>query len=153
MRAKFLAYWFYIGLLLIQVQGQKPTSDEYDYIVVGGGSAGGALAVELARAGYQTLLMEAGPAHLGPNSKTPGLWLRAAEDPDISFEFFTKVYEENTTQYQEANFYPRVGALGGCSIHNAMIAMYPNKRDFDLLVRLTKDSSFEESNMRKCTLS
>ena len=37
-----------------------PAAASYDYIVVGSGPGGGPLAADLARAGYSTLLIEAG---------------------------------------------------------------------------------------------
>ncbi|KAL1914543.1 uncharacterized protein VTP21DRAFT_8168 [Calcarisporiella thermophila] len=124
-------------------------STEYDYVVVGGGSAGGVLAVELAKRGQSVLLMEAGPMHVSNFTSTPLLFLRAVEDPKISFSFFPKIYAEETTQYQGETFYPRVGALGGCSIHNGMIAVYPKQEDFDKLVEVTGDESFKEPAMRE----
>ncbi|KAL1914493.1 uncharacterized protein VTP21DRAFT_8207 [Calcarisporiella thermophila] len=150
-------YIFWIFILLFakikgQIEGKAASYDtlpEYDYIVVGGGSSGGLVAVELAKAGFSVLLMEAGPLHVSDASRTPLFYPLATEDPEISFSFFPKIYSEGTTQYQGETFYPRVGALGGCSIHNAMIAVYPKKQDFDTLVEITGDKSFEERKMRE----
>ncbi|KAL1923870.1 uncharacterized protein VTP21DRAFT_6905 [Calcarisporiella thermophila] len=122
---------------------------EYDYIIVGGGSAGGLVAIQLAKAGFSTLLMEAGPAHVDKNVTVPLFYTHADEDPAISFSFFPNKYIENSTQYQGKVFYSRVGAFGGCSIHNALNIVYPSKRNFDSLVRLTGDQTFSESNMRE----
>src|SRR5947209_1365047 len=44
--------------------------------------------------------------------------------------------------------YPRAGTLGGCTAHNAMITLYPDNRDWDNLVALTGDQSFNSTAMR-----
>src|SRR5688500_14300230 len=53
----------------------------YEYIVVGSGAGGGPLAVQLARAGHRTLLLEAGD-YTGPNLTydIPAFHPRATED-------------------------------------------------------------------------
>ncbi|KAI9291438.1 alcohol oxidase, partial [Neoconidiobolus thromboides FSU 785] len=123
----------------------------YDYIVVGGGSAGGMAAMRLAKYGYKTLLIEAGPEpEPGPasyNITTAGISFRATEDPKISFDFSVKHYPEITGIRQNV-FYPRVGGLGGCSLHHAQIEMYPQKQDFDQLKSLTGNAVFEEATFR-----
>ncbi|KAK9759568.1 hypothetical protein K7432_017310, partial [Basidiobolus ranarum] len=93
---------------------------EYDYIVVGSGAGGGPLASRLALAGYKTLLIEAGPDYISPNITIPASSLSATEDPNISWDYFIKQFPESTGQRQHV-WYPRVGGLGGCTIHNAMI--------------------------------
>ena len=45
--------------------------------------------------------------------------------------------------------YPRTGTLGGCTAHNALIAVYPHQSDFDNIATLTGDSSWSADNMRK----
>ena len=45
--------------------------------------------------------------------------------------------------------YPRAGALGGCTAHNAMITVYPHEADWDDVARLTGDDSWSSRNMRK----
>ncbi|KAL1917110.1 uncharacterized protein VTP21DRAFT_5308 [Calcarisporiella thermophila] len=144
----FLYLWL-VFISCAEVLDEKPGIREYDYIVVGGGTAGGTLAVELAKAGYSTLLIEGGPWHTSVNDTVPAFCVRAFEDPDIGSEFFPRIYAENDTQHQDTAFYPRVGALGGCSIHNGMTAVYPNKRDFDTLVKATGDETFDEPHMRE----
>ncbi|KAJ9053676.1 hypothetical protein DSO57_1021959 [Entomophthora muscae] len=130
-----------VGYILASVQG------EYDYIVVGSGTGGGTVAAELANSGFYTLLIEAGPERLSPYSTTPAFNAIASEDRDISFGFDVKHFTSGTLA-DKTYFYPRVGALGGCSIHNTMIALYPVESDFTAMVEATGDSGFNEENMR-----
>ncbi|KAI9291649.1 FAD/NAD(P)-binding domain-containing protein, partial [Neoconidiobolus thromboides FSU 785] len=120
----------------------------YDYIVVGGGSAGGMAAIRLAKYGFKTLLIEAGPEpEITYNISVPAFSPRGSEDEKISYEFFVKHYAESTNLRQNV-FYPRVGALGGCSMHHAQIAVYPQSRDFEMLYQLTGNPVFKEANFR-----
>ncbi|CAI6342250.1 unnamed protein product [Periconia digitata] len=45
--------------------------------------------------------------------------------------------------------YPRAGTLGGCSAHNAMIAIYPFNSDWEGIATLTGDSTWSAKNMRE----
>lgn len=45
-------------------------------------------------------------------------------------------------------YYPRTGALGGCSRHNALFSMQPYEMDWDDMVELTGDNSYNSTNMR-----
>lgn len=45
--------------------------------------------------------------------------------------------------------YPRSGALGGCTAHNAMITVYPHNDDWSYIEGMTGDSSWSPENMRK----
>ncbi|KAI1846333.1 hypothetical protein JX265_010917 [Neoarthrinium moseri] len=46
-------------------------------------------------------------------------------------------------------YYPRTGALGGCSRHNALFSMQPYEMDWDDMAELTGDASYNSSNMRQ----
>ncbi|KAJ9063012.1 hypothetical protein DSO57_1004642 [Entomophthora muscae] len=128
---------FILGLIL------NVFCSEFDYIVVGSGPGGGTVATELAIKGFKTLLIEAGSDHWKPNQFTPGLHATAALDPETSFGFDVK-HSLNNVSY----FYPRAGALGGCIVHNAMLSIYPNTRDFELMHNTTGDEEWLEKNMR-----
>mgnify|MGYP003624101576 CR=1 FL=1 len=45
--------------------------------------------------------------------------------------------------------YPRVGSLGGCSSHNALVTIYPYRSDWQYIRDLTGDDSWSPDNMRK----
>ena len=50
---------------------------------------------------------------------------------------------------QKGTLYPRAGTLGGCTAHNALIAVYPHQSDFEYIASLTGDDSWAPDNMRK----
>ena len=45
-------------------------------------------------------------------------------------------------------YYPRTGALGGCSMHNALITIYPQDDDWSYIQQLTGDASWAPDRMR-----
>ncbi|KAJ9064338.1 hypothetical protein DSO57_1031804 [Entomophthora muscae] len=118
---------------------------EYDYVVVGSGPGGGTVAVDLAKAGFSTLLIEAGPDHSSEITSIPAMHFSSSEDPNTSLDFTVHHYDKDDGGY----FYPRAAALGGCSVHNAMITLYPNTRDFQEMVNITGDRGWSEESMRK----
>lgn len=147
----------------------------YEFIVVGSGAGGGPLAARLAMAGHKTLLIEAGDDHGDNHNYTvPAYSALASEDETMSWNFFVRHYAEEARQardykttYETADggeytgltppegsimkgiLYPRTGTLGGCTAHNALIAIYPYRSDFDYIARLTGDSSWSADNMRE----
>jgi choline dehydrogenase len=49
----------------------------------------------------------------------------------------------------KGTLYPRTGTLGGCTAHNALIAVYPHQSDFEYIASMTGDDSWSAANMRK----
>ncbi|KAH7014284.1 GMC oxidoreductase [Microdochium trichocladiopsis] len=45
--------------------------------------------------------------------------------------------------------YPRTGALGGCTVHNALLMVQATKKDWDDIAATTGDASWSASNMRQ----
>ncbi|KAH8896583.1 choline dehydrogenase [Thozetella sp. PMI_491] len=147
----------------------------YEYIVVGSGAGGGPLAARLALAGHKTLLIEAGDDQgQNINYTVPAYSAKVSEDEALAWNFFVRHYADDARQardykttYRTADgslytglqppanstmlgtLYPRTGSLGGCTSHNAMIAVYPYKSDFDNIANLTGDASWSADNMRK----
>lgn len=146
----------------------------YEYIVVGSGAGGGPVAARLALAGHKTLLIEAGDDQGSDvNYTVPAYNAKASEDPALSWNFFVHHYADDARQaldykttYEtpdggeyigldpppgstlKGTLYPRTGTLGGCTAHNAMVAIYPDESDFEYIANLTGDSSWSPANMR-----
>jgi choline dehydrogenase len=129
-----------------------------EFIVVGSGAGGGPLAANLAAAGFKVLLLEAGDdTGAGYNSQVPCFNAFASEDPEMRWDFFVRHYASDERQHRDPKFvperdgvlYPRAGALGGCTVHNAMITVYPHNSDWDHIARLTGDSSWSSDAMRR----
>jgi len=162
-----------VALLATSVSSQ--TSLNYEYIVVGSGAGGGPVAARLALAGHRTLLIEAGDDQgNNPNYTVPAYQAKSTEDPLISWDFFVRHYADDARQeldykltyslpgggeYTGLNppadatikgvLYPRTATLGGCTAHNALVFVYPDRSDFEYIETLTGDSSWSPDNMRK----
>lgn len=136
------------------------STDTYDYIVTGSGPGGGTLAVNLAKAGYSVLLVEAGE-DTSDDIKTQILSLNSFDNVGSSWHFFVKHGddEERTKRYNlmvwrlasgeywvgrdpsvEGHtgatrlgvFYPRGSALGGSAVINAAATFLPADSDWDI---------------------
>jgi choline dehydrogenase len=138
------------------------TDNAYDYVVVGSGAGGGPLAANLARSGFRVLLLEAGG---DPCSETElGKYLYevpifhglSTEYKECAWDYFVRHYTETEQQKKDSKYvpekdgvwYPRAGALGGCTTHNAMITVVPQDSDWNYIADLTGDESWRADKMR-----
>jgi choline dehydrogenase len=132
---------------------------ECEFIVVGSGAGGGPLAANLAKAGFKVLLLEAGDdaAPDNYNCQVPCFHAFASEDEALKWDFFVRHYRSDERQRLDEKFcakrdgvlYPRAGTLGGCTVHNAMITVYPHNSDWDHIAEVTGDSSWRSEKMRR----
>ena len=119
------------------------TKDQYDYIIVGAGSAGCALAYRLSReASRKVLLLEAGPGDSHPMIHMP-----------LGFAFLLKDTKHNWCYQTDAEpnmdnreiSWPRGKVLGGTSSINGMVYIRGQREDYDGWAALgNKGWSYEE---------
>jgi choline dehydrogenase-like flavoprotein len=153
-------------------------TNTFEYIVVGSGAGGGTVAARLAEAGRKVLLIEAGgdPRELdgkrrwetsGQNRMpddydVPVFHALSTENDAMYWDYWVRHYSSQERQIQDRKYrelwggervdgvlYPRTGALGGCTAHNAMIMVYPHNKDWDDLAELTGDPSWRAASMRR----
>lgn len=130
--------------------------NQFHFIVIGSGAGGGPLASRLAEFGFRVLVLEAGGDQYGPIEAVPVSHAKASENPATSWKFFVKHYENEKSQKQDSKyvkdkgiFYPRASSLGGSTVMNAMITMYPDNRDWTHIEKLTGDATWSPENMRR----
>lgn len=137
---------------------------EFDYIVVGSGAGGGPLAANLAKAGFKVLLMEAGGDPCSEDEtgrlmyEVPIFHGGATEYKPCAWDFFVRHYTDDAQQARDEKvikvddkdmvWYPRAGALGGCTAHNAMITVLPQDSDWNYIAKITGDDSWRAEHMR-----
>ncbi|MEJ8853896.1 GMC family oxidoreductase [Variovorax robiniae] len=137
-------------------------TSEWDYVIVGSGAGGGVLAARLAESGMRVFVLEAGGdpraegERLPDDYDVPAFHAFACENPAMAWNFHVRHYEDEQRQARDPKYragqgvlYPRAAALGGCTVHNAMIFMPPHDSDWDEIARLTGDVSWQASRMRR----
>jgi choline dehydrogenase len=99
----------------------------YDYVIVGGGSAGCVLANRLSKdSGVRVLLLEAGPEDTRDEIRIPALF-STLFGTEVDWDYRV----EPQTHYGGSMQYPRGKTLGGSSSINLMVYIRGDRSDFD----------------------
>ncbi|KAF7368742.1 Choline dehydrogenase [Mycena venus] len=121
-------------------------TDVFDFVVVGSGAGGGPLASRLAENGFSVFLVDVGNDVNTFNTTLPAYFARATEDETTELAY-------NITEFSNPGsriaWYPRARALGGSTIHNAMINIIAGTQtDFNDIATTFDDQSWSRSNMQ-----
>src|SRR5262245_5248707 len=114
---------------VVQGQGRHGIEASYDYIIVGAGSAGCAVAARLSEdAACRVLLVEAGGADISrPALQIPVLW-PSIFGTDVDWAYRTTPQARASGRIID---WPRGKVIGGSSSINAMIWVWGHPADFD----------------------
>ena len=111
----------------------KYVDDSYEFIIIGGGSAGSVLAPRLSEDKQtRVLLLESGGDYTKNSSyHVPLSWIQL-QNTSVDWQYYTEPQKYSMFGYNNNQcFWPRGKVLGGSSIINAMLYVRGNHRDFD----------------------
>jgi len=116
---------------------------KYDYIIIGGGSAGCVLANRLTEnEQFNVALFEAGKSSDIWKVKMPLAILYTMHDPKYNWKYYS---EPEPHLHNRKLFCPRGKMIGGCSAHNGMVYVRGNPNDFERWASYgLKDWSYEK---------
>ena len=92
---------------------------QYDYVIVGAGSAGCVLANRLSeKSNISIAVVEAGPSSDSWKVDMPSALLYTMHDPNFNWKYYS---EPEPYLNNRKVFCPRGKMIGGCSSHNGMV--------------------------------
>lgn len=106
----------------------QPLPAEAEVIVVGGGSAGAAVAARLAEGGREVLLLEAGP---DPGPLGSDAWPADLVDATRLGHSLDWGFDSGETIPGQTVGFERSRVLGGCSAHNGAVQTWGHRLDYD----------------------
>ncbi|GLZ44022.1 choline oxidase [Actinomycetospora sp. NBRC 106375] len=108
--------------------GPQSSGNEFDYVVVGGGTAGCAVASRLSEdRDVSVCLIEAGPSDVGDDAILDlSRWMELLES-GYDWDYPIEPQESGNSWMRHA----RARVLGGCSSHNSAIAFWAPKENLD----------------------
>ncbi|KAK2739362.1 GMC oxidoreductase [Colletotrichum kahawae] len=156
------------------ITANSTENNTYDYIVIGSGPGGGPLASSLARAGFSTLLLEAGGdeshdigtalangGYALTASNSWGFWVRHHADAAVELRKNQLTWRSPNGTFWVGSgarappgaelmgvYYPRGATIGGSAVVNAMGTLLPSDADWDHVANITGDESWGHENMR-----
>ncbi|ODM93744.1 Glucose dehydrogenase [FAD, quinone] [Orchesella cincta] len=135
---------FFIGVL---PYSNATKIDSYDFIVVGGGTAGCVAAGRLSENGkFNVLLLEAGGVPID-DMDIPAFAPTFQVDPEWTFQYKSVPQTNASLAYNGIVNIPLGRVLGGTSSLNYMFFNRGSPKDFDNWARIADDPSWNYSNM------
>src|SRR6266849_9727364 len=117
------------GTARFRARDRSSETLEFDYVVVGAGSAGCVLADRLSADGrHSVLLLEAGPRDTYPWIHIPIGYAKTMFDARVNWCFYT---EPEPGMNGRRIYWPRGKTLGGSSSINGLISIRGQREDYD----------------------